>query len=174
MQLIFEPAFLPSCCVLEKRMLIFNISFVHTHVILEGIHRKADLLPCPSPPPMFCQPSVSPSLILLLLLLYSLWPQVILSFFTFIGWLIQIYLIVSNLISTEKKIDSKHKLEITGVRVTLRWNFFQAKISFRIKDTSVKIWQLKKRNIGNSLAVQWLGLGDFKTGGPGLSPWLRN
>ena len=44
-----------------------------------------------------------------------------------------------------QKTDSKHMLEISGVRVTLRWNFFQVKISFRIKDTSVKIWQLKKK-----------------------------
>ena len=33
MQLIFELAFLPSCCVLEKRMLIFNICFIHTHML---------------------------------------------------------------------------------------------------------------------------------------------
>ena len=154
MQLIFELAFLPSCCVLEKRMLIFNICFIHTHMLYWKVYigrQTCFLVPLPHlcPASQVCHRAWYCCFCFYIhrgLRLSCHFSPSLVDWFRSIS-LFQVWYLAKKK-KNHQKTDSKHMLEISGVRVTLRWNFFQVKISFRIKDTSVKIWQLKKKMLG--------------------------
>ena len=151
MQLIFELAFLPSCCVLEKRMLIFNICFIHTHMLYWKVYigrQTCFLVPLPHlcPASQVCHRAWYCCFCFYIhrgLRLSCHFSPSLVDWFRSIS-LFQVWYLAKKK-KNHQKTDSKHMLEISGVRVTLRWNFFQVKISFRIKHTSVKIWQLKKK-----------------------------